>query len=366
MTEAPLFRLFRRLFRREAEPSLRESIAELVQEAEAAPPADTPPPAAALDREERLLITNVLRLRDTTAADVMIPRADIAALALDMGLEEVLEVIGREGHSRFPVYRDQLDDIVGMVHIKDIYRTMREGSAFSLEKILRRPLLVAPQIPVLDLLLQMRQSRTHLALVVDEYGGIDGLLTIEDLIETIVGDIADEHDTSAPPRLEARPDGTLVLDARVPLETLEAAIGPFLTEEERAAGIETVGGLVFTLAERVPARGEVILHPSGLEFVVTDADARRIKSLRLRRPGDVLRITAEPASAAAGGAEPENAPPAPLPPAPLPSVPLPAASPTAGSAEGAGEEGGDASPLATEGLSAPNAALDAPLAAPRP
>jgi|BEDMetMinimDraft_2_1075160.scaffolds.fasta_scaffold01128_5 magnesium and cobalt transporter len=324
MDERRLFRLLRRFFRREAEPSLRESIAELVQEAEAAPPADTPPPAAALDREERLLITNVLRLRDTTAADVMIPRADIAALALDMGLEEVLEVIGREGHSRFPVYRDQLDDIVGMVHIKDIYRTMREGSAFSLEKILRRPLLVAPQIPVLDLLLQMRQSRTHLALVVDEYGGIDGLLTIEDLIETIVGDIADEHDTEAPPQITARPDGTLALDARLPLEDLEAAIGPFLTEEERAQDIKTVGGLVFTLAERVPARGEVILHPSGLEFLVTDADARRIKSLRVRRPDAALSL-APPSAAPPAEPAPEAPPPSPALP-PLPSEALPAPS----------------------------------------
>jgi magnesium and cobalt transporter len=171
-----------------------------------------------------------------------------------------------------------------MVHIKDVFAYVGRPEAFNLEAILRRPLMVAPQIPVLDLLLQMRQARMHLALVVDEYGGIDGLVTIEDLVETIVGPIADEHDEIQGPMVTERNDGSLDLDARLPIEEFETRFGHVLTEGEREADIDTVGGLVFTLAGRVPARGEVISHPSGLEFRILDADARRIRRIRARRP----------------------------------------------------------------------------------
>jgi magnesium and cobalt transporter len=273
-----------RLLRRVTEHSVRESIAELVQEAAQAPqvPGQTPE----LDRQERALIANVLRLRGTTADDVMVPRADIVAMHLDVSLDEAVAQMRREGHSRMPVYREQLDDVVGMVHIKDVFAYVGRPEAFRLESILRKPLLVAPQLPVLDLLLQMRQARMHLALVVDEYGGIDGLITIEDLVETIVGDIADEHDEVQLPMLTERSDGTLDVDARLPVEAFEARLGRVLTDDERQADIETVGGLVLTLAGRVPARGEVIGHPSGLEFRVLDADARHIRRLRVKRaPG---------------------------------------------------------------------------------
>jgi magnesium and cobalt transporter len=266
--------------RREPEPSVRESIAELVQEAAAAPP--IPGRLPELDRQERALIANVLRLRGTTADDVMVPRADIVAMRHDVTLDEAIDLLRREGHSRLPVYREQLDDIIGMVHIKDVFAYIGRPEAFRLEQILRRPLMVAPQIPVLDLLLQMRQARIHLALVVDEYGGIDGLVTIEDLVETIVGDISDEHDEVARPMVTERADGALDIDARLPVEEFEARVGPVLTEDEREADIDTVGGLVFTLAGRVPAKGEVLSHPSGCEFRVLDADARRIRRLRVR------------------------------------------------------------------------------------
>jgi magnesium and cobalt transporter len=169
-----------------------------------------------------------------------------------------------------------------MIHIKDVIAYVGRPEAFRLDRILRRPLLVAPQVPVLDLLLQMRQARIHLALVVDEYGGIDGLVTIEDLVETITGDIADEHDEVAGPMLTERADGTLDIDARMPIEDFETRMGPVLTDDEREADIDTVGGLVFTLAGRVPARGEVLSHPSGIEFRVLDADPRRIRRLRVR------------------------------------------------------------------------------------
>jgi magnesium and cobalt transporter len=271
----------RHLLGRPPEHSLRESIAELVQEAAEEQVIAGEQPE--LDRQERALIANVLRLRETTADDVMVPRADIVAMRADVTLEQALQQIRTEGHSRLPVYREQLDDIAGMVHIKDVYANVGRPEVFSLDAILRKPLMVAPQMPVLDLLLQMRQQRMHLALVIDEYGGVDGLVTIEDLVETIVGDIADEHDEVQAAMVVERPDGTLDVNARLPVEEFESRMGPVLSEDERDADIETVGGLVFTLAGRVPTKGEVISHPSGIEFRVLDSDPRRIRRLRVRR-----------------------------------------------------------------------------------
>lgn len=268
--------------RRAQDHGVRDTIAELVAEFAGAGESDGEVPE--LDRQERALIANVLRLRGTQADDIMIPRADIVAMPVDLTLAQAQELIRREGHSRLPVYREQLDDVAGMVHIKDVFAYAGRPEEFRLDTILRKPLLVAPQIPVLDLLLQMRTARVHLALVVDEYGGIDGLLTIEDLVETITGDIADEHDEPDLPRITERADGTFDLDARLPVEDYEARFGTLLTDEEREADIDTVGGLIFTLAGRVPARGEVITHPNGTAFRVLEADARRIRRLRAKLP----------------------------------------------------------------------------------
>lgn len=268
---------------RNQEQSVRDSIAELVQQE--AGHEVTPGEAESLDLnpQERALIGNVLRLRDMSADDVMVPRPDIVAMKADSTLEAALAFIREEGHSRMPVYRDHLDDVAGMVHIKDVFGFTGDPASFSLENILRKPLLVAPQIRVLDLLLQMRQTHTHLALVVDEYGGIDGLVTIEDLVETIVGDISDEHDETEGPMLIERSDGSCDVNARLPVEDFEEIIGKVLSDEERNADIETVGGLVINLAGRVPARSEIITHPAGVEFLVLDADAMRIRKLRVRR-----------------------------------------------------------------------------------
>lgn len=294
MTQQGFIGRVRHLLLGRAEHGVRESIAELVQKSADALPVDGEAPG--LDRQERALIANVLRLRGTTADDVMVPRADIVAMPVDVTLDQALEQIRREGHSRLPVYREQLDEIVGMVHIKDVFAYVGRPDAFKLEALLRRPLLVAPQLPVLDLLLQMRQARMHLALVVDEYGGIDGLLTIEDLVEEIVGDIADEHDEIQGPMITERTDGALDLDARLSIGAFEVRMGDILTDDERDADIDTVGGLVFTLAGRVPSRGEVVSHPSGLEFRILDSDARRIRRLRVRRTDGA--VAAAPAVAA--------------------------------------------------------------------
>jgi len=276
-----LHRLLGRL--RNTEQSVRDSIAELVQEAGAETPTGQPGEPPGLDVQERALIANVLRLREITADDVMVPRPDIVAMRADVTLAQAIALMREEGHSRMPVFREHLDDVLGMVHIKDVFAFDGPPDSFDVEKILRKPLMVAPQISVLDLLLQMRQTRTHLALVVDEYGGIDGLVTIEDLVETIVGDIADEHDEIEGPMLVERPDGALDLNALLPVEDFEAKMGTILSDDERAADIETIGGLVFNLAGRVPTKGEIIPHPSGIEFLVLEADARRIRRLRARK-----------------------------------------------------------------------------------
>lgn len=255
------------------EPTVREAIAELIEEGGE--------PGAPMDAHERLLLTNILRLRDVTAADVMMPRADIVAAAIDTALPELVGRIVAEGVSRMPVYRETLDDAVGLVHIKDAVRHMVAEGESSLGKILRPILFVAPSMRVLDLLLEMRVKRTHMALVIDEYGGVDGLVTIEDLVEQIVGEIDDEHDIEEDPELLWRADTVLEADARVSIEDFEHAVGPLLTPEERDDA-DTLGGLVFALAGHIPARGEIVPHASGIEFQIVEADPRRIKRLRVR------------------------------------------------------------------------------------
>ncbi|MFT8645118.1 MAG: hemolysin family protein [Gluconacetobacter sp.] len=270
--------------RRRAEQGLRHSIAALVKEADDAAGSEGEPGSSELDRQERALLANVLRLRGITADDVMIPRADIVAMPVDISLDEALDMMRRENHSRMPVYRAQLDDIVGMIHVKDLIAYVGTSEAFRMEPLLRQPLMVAPQLPVLALLLQMRQRHVHRALVIGAYGGIDGLVTIEDLIETIVGDISDEHDEPTVNMMRDRPDGTLDVDARTPVAAFEEKVGPVLTREEREAEIETVGGLVFRLAGHVPTRGEVVTHEGGMVFRILDSDARHIRRVRVRLP----------------------------------------------------------------------------------
>lgn len=290
-----LFWKLQGMLRRKEAESIRDQVEELIERHEVPSEASRGDgQTASLDAEERALLGNVLRLRGITAYDVMVPRADIMAIPESHSLTETIALIQTEGHSRYPVYRDGLDDIIGMVHIKDVFAAIgKDEKAFALADILRRPLFVVPSIPVLDLLLQMRQARVHMALVVDEYGGIDGLITIEDLVETIVGDISDEHDEVQAQQITERPDGALDLDARTPIAAFEDKLGAVLTDEERAADIDTVGGLVFTLAGRVPAKGELVSHPSGLEFRILEADPRRIRRLRVRRPGANPRVAAE-------------------------------------------------------------------------
>ena len=255
--------------------SLRETIDEMIEE----PSADGPHPLSA---QERVLIGNILKVHDRTAADAMVPRVDIVALDVETSFHEVVKLMVEQGHSRVPVYRETLDNVIGFVHAKDLLGPAAERRDTKLPLILRKVLFVAPSVPILDLLVQMRQARTHIAMVADEFGGIDGLVTIEDLIEEIVGEIEDEHDVADEPRLAERADGTLIADARTPIEVLEERQGIQLRPSGEQEEVDTLGGLVSSLAGRVPKRGEVIAHPSGIEFEVLDADPRKIKRLRVR------------------------------------------------------------------------------------
>ena len=261
---------------RNGEGSLRDAIEELIEESEGEPD------GAPLGRDESSLLLNILKLGDLTAYDVMVPRADIVAVPADIALDGLVRALVSQGHSRLPIFRDTLDDVIGMVHIKDVLACVAGDREYALPSIAREVLFVAPSMRALDLLLQMRLSRVHMALVVDEFGGIDGLVTIEDVVEEIVGDIEDEHDVAEGPKLVARPDGTLVADARTTIEEFEEKVGPVLTAEEREQDIDTLGGLVFSLTGRVPSRGELISHASGIAFEVLDADPRRVKRLRVR------------------------------------------------------------------------------------
>ncbi|MBT4769077.1 MAG: HlyC/CorC family transporter [Rhodospirillaceae bacterium] len=257
---------------RGGEPSLRDALEELIEENE--------PAGEDIDSDSRGLITNILNLHDVTVYDVMVPRADIVAIEIETPLGELLKAMNAESHSRLPVYRDALDDVCGFVHIKDVVAwAAAPEKPFHLERVKRRVLFAAPSMRVLDMLLEMRLTRIHMAIVVDEHGGVDGLVTIEDLVEEIVGEIEDEHDSKEINSLIERPDGRYIAGARMPIAEFEEKVGPLLSPADREEDIDTLGGLVFSLAGRVPGRGEVIVHPDGHQFEVLDADPRRIKRL---------------------------------------------------------------------------------------
>jgi len=287
---------------RNGETTAREALEELIEEREEREEADSP-----IHQDQRRLLANILDLRDRTIHDVMVPRADIIAVESHAALTDVIEQMTSEGHSRLPVFRENLDDALGMVHIKDVMAWRGHDSDFALEKILRKALFVSPSMQVLELLLEMRAKRIHMALVVDEFGGVDGLVTIEDLVEEIVGEIEDEHDRGDEPDLVRRADGSIIADARAEVAAFEEMVGPVVSAEERE-NIDTLGGLVFLLAGRVPIRGELIAHPSGIEFEVLDADPRRIKRICVRgAPGRAPGATPGAAPGTAEGVASEDA-----------------------------------------------------------
>ena len=279
------------------EPSVREDIEDALEES--ATSDDFTP-------QERLILKNVLSLHELRVADVMVPRADIISVRADATLGEVLSIFRTAGHSRIPVYGDTLDDPRGMVHIRDFVDFLAKvadpagapesaklsglngvdlTTPLSLARILRPVLFAPPSMPALDLLVKMQAMRTHIALVIDEYGGTDGLVSIEDIVETIVGDIEDEHDLDETPQIEAAPDGSFIVDARATLDAVAQAVDAPMDTLVDLEEVDTIAGLVSALAGHVPARGEIIQLGVDLECEVLDADPRRVKKIRIRRSG---------------------------------------------------------------------------------
>ncbi len=229
-------------------------------------------------------MSNLLRLR---VEDVSIPRVEIVSASCDIELDELVAMFRESGLTRLPVYDGTLDTPIGMVHLKDValrYGFNGGGNGFSLRTMLRPLLYAPPSMPIGVLLQKMQTDRTHMALVIDEYGGVDGLVTIEDLIEQVIGEIEDEHDIDEAQPWTKEGPGSYLAFARAPLEEFEAETGLKFIEDGEDEEIDTLGGVVFVLTGRVPARGEVVPHPSGAEFEVVDADPRRIKRLRVRLP----------------------------------------------------------------------------------
>ncbi|MEO0621851.1 MAG: hemolysin family protein [Pseudomonadota bacterium] len=239
---------------------------------------------------ERAMVANILRLRDLRVEDVMTPRADIVAVAVDASLEDVMAALSRGSLSRVPVYQETLDDPLGFVHLKDLALTYGVGCAsnapdFELGPHVRTALFVPPSMRIAALMQKMQAERVHMALVIDEFGGVDGLVTIEDLVEQIVGDIEDEHDAQEGAQWRSEAPGVWLVDARADIAEFAEAAGLSLLPEDWEEDVDTLGGLVFMMTGRVPTRGEVITHPMGHEIEVVDADPRRIRRLRLTAAG---------------------------------------------------------------------------------
>ena len=264
---------------------MRESLEEVIEESERQSPE--------LSAPERKMFANLLRFGELRVSDVMVPRADIVAVDEDTSLPDFIALFREVQHSRLPVYRETLDVPTGLVHIKDVlaYMQIQPDGSFRwkdgpISQFKRELLFVPPSMPLVDLLLKMQTLHTHLALVIDEYGGTDGIVSIEDIVEEIVGDIADEHDEDTA-QIRKSDDGTYIADARTDLEDFRNQTGIALGPEDSDQEVDTLGGLVVSLLGRVPQRGEIITHPSGFEFEVLEADPRRVKRLRVREPAGV-------------------------------------------------------------------------------
>jgi magnesium and cobalt transporter len=239
---------------------------------------------------ENELLKNLAGLRGITASDVMVPRINIVSVGMSDDFNEIVRQLIVANHSRVPVRNESLDDIVGIIHIKDVLAHLYSKEKKDIKSLLKEPIFVSPSISLLDLLHEMRIKRRHLALVVDEYGGIDGLVTIEDLVEELVGEIEDEHDSLTECRLDKMPDGSLIVEARIAIDLLENFLIS-IKQEDLNEEIDTLGGLIISIAGRVPVIGEVVRHSSsGLEFEILDADPRRIVLVRIRGLNDVSNI----------------------------------------------------------------------------
>ncbi len=230
---------------------------------------------------QKTLIQNVLKTHDLSVSDVMIPRADIVAIEEHATPQDLMEIFSERPFSRLPVYKDTLDHIVGTVHVKDILAGLLTGKEFSIEGLIREPLIVSPSLGVMELFVMMRADKKPIAFVVDEFGGIDGLVTLNDVIEAILGDVEDEFDLETQPQIVEKADGSLIADARMDIEEFEERYGSILDAEERE-DIETLAGLAVSLAGHVPKRGEILQHSSGMTLEVLEATPRKVNRVRLK------------------------------------------------------------------------------------
>ena len=268
------------IFGEDAEPTLREEIEDAIDEAE-----ESRPIAGDLTQSERQMLRNLLHFGEQTAGDICVTRGDIVAVPGDISFDQLVSAFADAGHSRLPVYRDSLDEVIGMVHIKDVFvAKVDETRDRSLSALMREPLFVPESMGVIELLARMRAERVHLAMVVDEFGGTEGLVTIEDVVEEIVGDIEDEHDDAETARLTLLEDGVWEADARVELDELAQTVDRRFSSDEDE--VDTLGGLIFLLAGHIPARGECVTHSSGWKLEAVDSDPRRIIRVRLHAPQD--------------------------------------------------------------------------------
>ena len=266
------------LFGEDSEPTLRAEIEDAIDEAE-----DARPVAGDLSPAERQMLRNLLHFGERTAGEIAVTRGDIMAVPATISFDELVRAFADAGHSRLPVYGESLDEMVGMIHIKDVFVVQVDAARDrSIAALMRNPLFVPESMGAIDLLARMRGERVHLAIVVDEFGGTEGLVTIEDVVEEIVGDIEDEHDEAEAGLLTMLDEGLWEADARLELDELAQAVDARLSSPDDE--VDTVGGLVFLLAGHIPAKGECVIHPSGWRIETVDSDPRKIIRVRLHAP----------------------------------------------------------------------------------
>lgn len=277
-----LWRGMRSLFLGDDDKSLREEIEEAIDEADA-----EPVKVGDLSPHERQMLRNLLHFGDRTAGDICVPRGEIVSVQKDISFEQLVEEFAEAEHSRLPVTGEGLDDIVGMLHIKDVFKAKLGSASRGLDDMLREPLFVPESMGVIDILGRMRAERVHLAIVVDEFGGTEGVVTIEDVVEEIVGEIEDEHDEmDSEPQLIMVADGIWDADARVEMEEIIEKVDEKLAWEED--DVDTIGGLAFLLAERILEPGESVTHPSGWRLECVSAEQRRVTRIRLHAPEEAM------------------------------------------------------------------------------
>ncbi len=264
----------RKFFASKTEPeSLQDTIEEIIKEGE-----------TSLNLEEKDLITDIIKLMDVTADDIKIPRAEITGIPIDSPFQDLLRKFKETGFVRLPVYSNNLDNILGYIHLNDLLSCAPDFTKVDYAQLMREVLFVTPSMPLLDLLMQMRTTHIPVAVVVDEFGGVDGLVTDWNIVHEIIGELEDAYGADLKYKMTKLSDGSVLVNARMEIEEFEEEFGPILTAQERKEeDIETVGGLVIALAGRVPIRKEIINHPGGVEFEVLDADPRKVKHLRVSK-----------------------------------------------------------------------------------